>query len=221
VLQHQNYPSENQYNMTYLMGLVGWTRQWSPGHATTFETGWHSAFYGGQDLYDGAAFRVSDLYRTTSGWSLNPAIESKQLLYPDYPLRNGWQHWLTLDVAKAMANGTVWSLGVSMGRNRARDDIYNFTSSGAKTGLSLELPLRMHASIMFDYMETRYAVIDPFFGEKRQEKKQSVELGITTLALSMGGFAPRVTFGHVNNRCNIDLYRYKKAYGKIAFVRDF
>ncbi|ATX80052.1 Protein of unknown function (DUF560) [Mariprofundus aestuarium] len=221
IVQHQNYPSTNQYNLTYLMGFTGWTMQWSPGHSTSFEAGWHASFYGGRDLFDGAAFRISDLYRTIGGWTVNPAIESKQLRYPDYPLRDGWQHWLTLDTSKATASGIVWNAGASIGRNSARDDIYNFISSGAKAGVSAELPLKLNASLMLDYLETRYSLADPFFGKKRQEKKQSVELAITTLALSVGGFAPRIMLGHVKNRCNIDLYRYQRTYGKVSFVRDF
>ncbi|WP_157821258.1 porin family protein [Mariprofundus ferrinatatus] len=221
VLEHQNHPSANQYNLTYLMGLAGWTMQWSPGHSTSFEAGWHGAFYGGRNLFDGAAFRISDLYRTISGWTLNPAIESKQLRYPNYPLRDGWQHWLTLDISRATASGVMWNTGASIGQNKARDKIYNFISSGAKAGVSAELPLKLNASLMLDYLETRYSLADPFFGKKRQEKKQSIELAITPLALSVGGFAPRVVLGHVDNRCNIDLYRYQRTYGKVAFVRDF
>lgn len=221
VLQHQNYPSTSQFNLTYLMGYAGWTKQFSPGHSITFEAGGHSSFYGGRDLFSGAAFRISDVYRTKTGWSLNPALESKQLLYPDYPLRNGWQHWLTLDIAKAMPSGLVWNVGASAGRNKARDEIYNFDSSSVKAGISLELPLRVTASVMLEYLETRYEAVDPFFGEKRREKKQTLGVSITPLALAMAGFAPRIMISHVRNRCNIDLYRYQRTYGKLAFVQDF
>jgi len=221
VLQHQNYPSANQYNLTYLMGYAGWTKQWSPAHSLTFEVGGHGSFYGGHNLFDGVAFRISDVYRTTSGWSFNPALESKQLRYPDYPLRNGWQQWFTLDVNRAMANGLVWSSGVSIGRNKAADALYDFISSGAKLGVSLELPLRVTTSLMLDYLDTRYAAADPFFGKKRKERKRSVELGMTPLALTMQGFAPRIIFGHMRNWSNIDLYRFQRTYGKLAFVRDF
>ncbi|NWF35275.1 porin family protein [Mariprofundus sp. KV] len=221
VLQHQNYPSANQYNLTYLMAFAGWTKQWSPAHSLSFEAGGHASFYGGHNLFDGAAFRISDIYRTTSGWTFNPALESKQLRYPDYPLRNGWQQWLTVDMTKAMPSGLVWSTGASIGRNKTHDEIYNFISSGAKLGLSLELPLRVTASVMLNYLETRYAGRDPFFAERRREKKQSVEVGLIPLTLNMKGFAPRIVFGHIKNWSNIDLYQFQRTYGKLAFVRDF
>ena len=221
VAQHQNYPSANQYNLTYLTGFSGWTKQWQPGHSTTFEAGWHGAFYGGRDLFNGPAFRISDLYRYLSGWSFNPTFESKQLRYPDYPLRNGWQHWLTVDCSKAMAQGVLLNGGIGFGRNIASDPIYNFKSGSIKTGGSFELPLKLTGSLLLEYLQTRYDVRDPFFGVRRTEKKLTVEIGFTTLALGAAGFAPRFTFGHVNNRSNIDLYRYRRTYGKLAIVRDF
>lgn len=220
VAQHQNY-SGTAFDFTYLQSYAGATKRWGPAHALAIEGGGHVAVYGGRKLYDGLAFRLADTWRSENGLMLSTALESKQLRYPDFAYRDSWQHWLSVDVSKALAAGVLLNGGVSYGRNLARENAYSFTANGAKVGGLIELPWRMVGSVSLDYQHSRYDAEDPFFGLARQENKVGMELGLMPLALAWEGFAPRLVLGHANNRSNIALYDYRKSYTKVVFTREF
>lgn len=220
LVQHQNYPGAT-FDLTYTQSYLGVTKPWSRSHALTLEGGGQFVVYGGRKLYDGMAFRAADTWRNDEGLTLGVTLDSKQMLYPDYSYRDGWQHGLSMDASKALSAGASLSGGLNYGQNLARETGYSFIANGAKVGGMAELPWSLIASATVDYLHSKYQGVDPNAGVVRVEHRVWAELGLMSRALAWEGFAPRLVLGNARNRSNAELYSYRKSYLKVIFTREF
>jgi hypothetical protein len=62
---------------------------------------------------------------------------------------------------------------------------------------------------------------DLFFGDKRNDREEQVELTIMNQRLNFKGIAPKLHIGKIKHKSNLNYYAYDRSYGKVSFSRNF
>ena len=218
-LEHSDYAG-GDLDLSYSQ-LLGGKHVDFGAHGLDFEAGGHLANYGGNTLYRGPVWRVSDFIRIRPTFGVTLSADAKQLRYPDFTFLTGWQRTGSADFRYALDPQTSLSAGLSYVRNSAQERPYAFDGAAANLRYVREWKRGWISSLAYQYGRYQFDDVDPFFGVVRSDQEQRAEVGIVNRYLSYRRFSPRLTVGATERRSSIDLFSYKRRYVRVGVVTEF
>lgn len=182
-------------------------------HTVSLEGGAHLARYQDRQLYHGGVWRIADEWQAARDLSLGATLDGKQLRYSDYS-------FLTARYA-ARAN-LVGQLAVSYVQQRADHAAYAFAGPTFTAAVQYETSEGWLFGTRYDAVATRYRAVDPFFGERRADRRTGLEVSIgRTDLVRFLGLTPVLVLGTTRSSSTIDLYDYRRNFFTLALRKAY
>lgn len=214
-----DYPNKDN-DQLYLQATVGKHIGFIK-NTLTLEAGHQFFEYRGRNLYSGAVWRVSEFWRQNDRLNWQAALQGGQQIYPDYPYLNGWQHTLSLENQFAQSANSRWQTGASYSRNQSRELAYSFSNPGIYFRYVREWQGGLISGIRWQKSLSSYFGDDPFFGMRRHDSEQRIEVDLVNRNWQIWEFSPRLLVGGVYHVSNITLYEFRRNYVKMGISREF
>lgn len=187
----------------------------------TLDAGRQFFEYRGRNLYSGSVWRISEFWRQSNRLNWQTTLQGGQQIYPDYSYLNGWQHTLSLENQFVQSADSRWQTGASYSRNRARESAYSFFSPGFYFRYVREWQGGIISGIRWQSSLSSYFGDDPFFGMRRHDREQRLEIDLINRNWQIWELSPRLLIGGVSHVSNIALYEFRRNYVKIGVSREF
>jgi len=217
--EHLEFPGKVlDFSSLQVTGGRHWRR---PEHTITVEGGHHWARYQHADLYSGTTWSITDFRPLRPNLSLELGLSGLQLRYPDHPFRDAWQHSANSALIYASSPTQRWELRTSLTQNRAAERAYTFQQPQVSLRHVREWPGGWVTGLGLSASKTRYAGVDPFFAETRNETETRMDTDLTHRRLRLWRMAPRLQVGWTSHRSNIDFYDWQRAFVRLGMTAEF
>ncbi len=214
-----DYPNQDS-DQLYLQTTAG-KRFAFDNHTLSLEAGGHFFDFQGRRLYDGSVWRVSEFWRQGNRSSWQGFLQGAQQNYVNYTYQNGWQYMLSLENQFAQTANSRWQTGASYSRNQTRELPYAFSSPSVYVRYVHEWQGGIISGIRLQKMTSDYWGDDPFFGLKRRDSEQRIELDLLNRNWQINEFAPRLLIGLIEHSSNMPLYAFRRNYVRVGVSREF
>lgn len=214
-----DYPNTDN-DQLYLQATVGKHIGFNE-KTLTLEAGHQFFEYRGRNLYSGAVWRASEFWRQNDRLNWQAVLQGGQQTYPDYPYLNGWQHTLSLENQFVQSANSRWQTGASYSRNQVRELAYSFSNPGCYFRYVHEWQGGFISGIRWQKSLSSYFGDDPFFGMRRHDSEQRIEVDLVNRNWQIGKLSPRLLLGGVHHVSNISLYEFRRNFVKIGVSREF
>jgi tetratricopeptide (TPR) repeat protein len=207
-------------NYQYLELAVGKNFSFASDTATV-ELGMHHADFGQQRLYEGAIFSVSDFHQFRPDFSVKATVSAQQLDYYAFTYLSGWQNSVTVNALYAVSPVARWDTSVGFMQNSAINKAYSFQQITIGNRYVQEWAGGWITGAALYANSASYQDIDPLFGVVRRDTEARIEVDIANRKYRFLQFTPKVQFGHVGHRSNIDLYSFNRNYVRVGLTGEF
>lgn len=214
-----DYPSKDN-DQLYLQATFGKHFRLDE-NTLTLEAGSQHFEYRGRKLYSGAVWRINEFWRQNDRSNWQTTLQGGQQIYSDYPYLNGWQYSLLLENQFVQSANSRWQTGASYSQNQARESAYSFSNPGVYFRYVREWQGGLISGIRGQKSLSNYCSNDPFFGMKRHDAEQRIEVDLVNRNWQIREFSPRLLLGSVYHVSNIALYEFRRNYVKIGLSREF
>lgn len=187
----------------------------------TLEGGVHLTQYGGENLYSGELVSISDNIRSSPNTSWNLSMEVKRLDYINHELMDGWNYSFKVDSIYTPSTETRIEYGLSTIDSKTKDPSYSYFLSAIFGSYRSEFAGGLIAKGTVQYLQTKYAGIDPLFGISRDESESKLELELIKRNWQVFGMASRLVVGHAKHWANIDLYSFNRSFIQIGLTTSY
>lgn len=214
-----NFPNKDS-DQSYLQVTVGRHYRFD-ANTVTLEAGGQEFDYRDHKLYSGALWRVGNFWRQSDRSNWQVLFQGGQQEYPAYSYQNGWQYTVSLENQFAQSATSRWQTGVSYSRNQASELPYAFSSPSFYLHYGHEWQGGIISGIRVQEGQSDYWGDDPFFGIRRHDREQRVEVDLLNRNWQYGGLSPRLLLGRIEHASNMTLYGFRRNYIKIGVSREF
>ncbi|TSA42328.1 MAG: DUF560 domain-containing protein [Betaproteobacteria bacterium] len=114
-----------------------------------------------------------------------------------------------------------WELGAGVTHYQASEAAYTYTQPGVTARFMQEWQGGWITGVKVQALLADFAAPDPFFGEARRDREGRLEFDVLNRKLKWWSFSPRLLVGYTRRNSNLELYDYKRAYGRIGLTREF
>lgn len=214
-----DYPDMDN-DQTYLQATLG--KHFRSAKSTlTFEAGGHQFDYRGQKLYSGSVWKIDEFWQQNNRLSWQMTLQGAQQAYPDYEYLNGWQHTLSLSNQLVQSANSRWQTGISYSLNKAKESPYTYSNPSLYLRYVREWQGGLISGIRWQRSHSDYGGDDIFFGVRRQDREERIELDLVNRNWRIGGFSPRLLLGSIDHVSNIALYEFRRQYLRVGVSREF
>jgi hypothetical protein len=219
-LEHREF-SGSDMDYSYVFPNMTKGFELGKGNAMTFTVGRHFSGYGGESLFKGNVYKLDHKYQIKPNLFLNSNVSVMNLNYYDMDNRDSDYKSISTTFTYNLNSTKQMQLGFDYLNADAKNNMYSYdkplvqaTMSGYWKG-GFITNLRLSKS-WFDYENE-----DLFFGDKRNDREEQVELTIMNQRLNFKGIAPKLHIGKIKHKSNLNYYAYDRSYGKVSFSRNF
>jgi tetratricopeptide (TPR) repeat protein len=207
---------DTQYGLATLGKRFEWGR-----HHISLEAGGHAYLRQGEKQYDGGAVSGTGFLRVSPQLALTGDVSLKTLTYPDLPYLSGSMTYLGGMAIYVPKSTQRWDFGVGVTHYQAREAAYTYTQPGITARFMHEWPGGWITGVKAQALLAGFDAPDPFFGEVRRDRECRLEFDVLNRKLKWWSFSPRLLVGYTWRDSNLELYDYKRAYGRIGLTREF
>ena len=178
--------------------------------------------YGGEHLYDYPSASISYATENVIGDYWTNEIKGGRLAYPVYSYLNGPLFSYTTSVSKYVSPQIIMGVELYVDQMNALENPYAYaTHSVSLFSNFYQEYFRIKSQLKFSYSSRKYDATDPFFGQKRSDKTNSVMLTLLASEIKIFGGNPTLEIGYQQNNSNIGFYSYGKMTINIYFKKAY
>lgn len=218
-IENYDYPGR-ELDQTYVQLIGGRHFEWTT-QEVNIELGGHYGAYQGTDLYRGPVGRVSYSARLRPSLWGNITLDARQFDYQGYPSLNGWQYAQSVELRWAPSTSAMLAPNLFFIQRDARDPASAFDAIGLGLRYGQEWPGGWLTQLTANYSKFDYGGVDNLLLKVRKEDEWRAEFSIAHRQFRLRGFVPRITFGYVDHRSNLDFYAFDRFYLRVGVTKDY
>lgn len=204
-----------------VLGTVQLGVEWrGPMDLVSLAYGYSRRWYGDRPFARTRPVTVDWLHQLDRVTQLTTSVSRATIRYDRNPLQDGVLTDASLTAERALSARTGVAVGITAGRQDARDPSYAAWSFGP-------LAYGWHErgrTTLFASLAARRLIGDArnfLFTARRQERFVSARAGATFRGLAVRGFAPTVRLGYERNASAVAIFDYRRAFGEVGLSRTF
>lgn len=174
------------------------------------EGGYYDSRFQHRPLSGGPWVRAYGSVKVGPKLLVSPSLQRRRNRYQAYPWLSGTQDFAALDASFAFAPRLSLAAGLTLTRNSTADPLYSYRGEELRIGGVAEFPFGFIVEATAGRANSVYDAEDVFFGARRRDRQDRVELNITQRAWRLWRFAPKLVTARVRNQSNVALYDWDR-----------
>ena len=159
--------------------------------------------------------------RASPALGVTSELSYKTYHYANLPYLNGDMKSVNLTGIYVPQATQRLEIGAGFSHYAAQEEAYTYNQPSASARFMQEWQGGWVTGMRLQALMADYAAPDPFFGEKRRDTEGRVEFDVLNRKLKFWSFSPKLLLGYVERSSNLDLYSYKRMYGRIGVSTEF
>lgn len=209
-------------NIDSMYGQVSFGKSFVKGEDTlTGEVGTHISSYAGKKQSDGLFVSMNGFKRLNDKTGVNANVSYKTYDYQDYDFLNGSLSSINVTGLYVPDQTSRVEASIGVSNYNAKESSYSYVQPSYSIRYMKEFGGGWLTGVKYSGLNTEYKSDDVFFGIKRNDFENRVELELSNRKFIIGKFIPKVSFGYSKVDSNIDAYSYDRKYLNIGFSSQF
>jgi hypothetical protein len=185
-----------------------------------FGTGFRR-WYGNTPYSDGAGGRIGVAYLLTPRLQLGMTLDVTEVTYRNLPEQDGPVTSGNIEAVYTISPSSFVHGAFGLGEQDSKLDALADTTHWVSLDYYRDLPFGFSANFEPAYSWTRYNAPLAAFGVTRSDRSWALRLDVLNRRIEYEGFAPRLSFIHVEQSSNISLYQYSRNQIQLGLTRQF
>lgn len=178
--------------------------------------------FAGEHLYDYPSVSISNSVENIIGNAWANEVKGGRMIYPVYSYLNGPLISYSTSVVKNVSPQTNVGVELYIDRSSAAESAYAYrTNLISLFGNLYQGNSGIKALLKISSSSKEYDATDPFFGEMRLDKRNSVMLTLAADKLNLFGVTPTLDLGYEKTNSNITFYTFDKVTATIYFKKAY
>jgi len=219
-VEHREFDG-SEMDYSYIFPHITRGFELGKGNAIKLTAGRHFSGYGGRSLFNGNVYKVDHKYQIKPNLFMSSHASLMLLNYYDIDNRDADQKSAGTTLVYNHSTTQQYQLGLSYLNSDARNDMYSYKKPLVQASMNRYWNGGFITNLRLSKSWSDYENEDLFFGDKRNDREEQVELTVMNQRFNFKGIAPKLHLGKIKHKSNLNYYTYNRSYGKVSFSRNF
>jgi hypothetical protein len=178
-------------------------------------------WFGNTPFSDGVGGRLAVGYLFATNLQMNVTFDRTSVTYRRLPAQDGPINAGTAEAIYTLSPASYVRVAFGIAGQDARNAAFSNTTRWVSIDYYRDLPFGFSANIQPSYYWARYNAPLPAFGATRSDNTWALRLDLLNRRIQYAGFAPRLSFIHVEQLSSIALFRFSRNQIQLGVTRQF